>query len=160
MTSGSGDEADVSVVEAGSMNEVSSAELPEPELLSCEMPSADPVEEVAVEAADCSDDEVMVVKLSWPLVKKKPSEVYFLQRAKEANIKGVPELVEWQDAMIDGQIDSTNNIRGAYRNFPDRVNRRLLMRRCGVNIWFFATRDELLLAFDNIVDSKPFVLIF
>ena len=97
--------------------------------------------------------EEMVVKLSWPLSSRKPSEVYFLERAKEANIEGVPEIVDWEDAIVDGQIDSTNNFRGLYRNFPDRVNRRVLMRRCGVSIWFFASRDELMFAFYCIVDS-------
>ena len=39
--------------------------------------------------------EEMVLKLSWSITTQSPSEVYFLQMAKENKVKGVPELVTW-----------------------------------------------------------------
>ena len=57
-----------------------------------------------------ANGEDMILKMHWPIALRKPSEIYFLTLLKMLGIKGVLELVEWEDAMVNGKVDCTNNI--------------------------------------------------
>ena len=100
------------------------------------------------------DGRTYALKDAWIIKDRHHSEVFFLQLAKEKGItSGIPQLEDWEDVLIGGIIDSCENNRGKWADFPDCVHRRLVFKTCGVPLWHFRTRRELLMAILDCIKS-------
>lgn len=66
--------------------------------------------------------EVFLIKDSWVLVTRVPSEVDILLIAQDAGVKGIPKLVDWEDVLVQGELDCCNNNCGLHVSAIDQVH--------------------------------------
>ena len=98
---------------------------------------------------------VHVVKSSWGVTQRQPSEEWFLKKAFECGVRGIPEVLEMGDLYVNGRLDSTDNNRGFYGlRAVDRTHRRILFKDCAVPLWYFASLRELYKVFIDGLESK------
>ena len=97
---------------------------------------------------------VVVVKDAWIYTHRSLTEVYFLLEARAAGVRGIPRILTWEDVMVDGRYDSTDNNRGRFTGLPDRTHRRIVFEGECVPLEQFKDFFELLSIWINIVECK------
>ena len=101
------------------------------------------------------EGEIHVVKSSWGVTLREPSEEWFLKKANECGVQGVPEVLEMGDIYVDGKLDSTDSNCGYYgTRTVDRTHRRILFKECAVPLWYFASLRELYKVFTDGLESE------
>ena len=88
-----------------------------------------------------------VIKDSWVIATRTPTEIFFLNEAAAAGVKNIPKLVDHEDVEIEGIIDSTEINRGRFVNLSCRVHRRLVFEGVADPLWTFQDKLELISAF-------------
>lgn len=104
-------------------------------------------------------DEHFLIKDTWIVPGREPSEVYFYREASTAGVEGIPELYDWEDIAIDGVLDSTDLHRGVYPTLVDRLHRRLVFTNPGESLESFESKRELISALNDIVKCRKLQII-
>ena len=94
-----------------------------------------------------------IVKDSWIIRGRAPTETYFLRKAMAKGVKGIPTLLASMTVRIDGNPDICSYNRGVHAELQDRVHRRYLFRECGVPITHFRSQCEFLHGFLNCLEG-------
>ena len=68
------------------------------------------------------EDKIYIIKDTWVILLRTPSEIYFLQEAEAAGVEGVPRVYDWEDVVIDKVIDSTDCNHGQFAALSGRVH--------------------------------------
>jgi Fungal protein kinase len=97
------------------------------------------------------DGKQYVLKDSW-CHRNRKSEAIILE--KLVDMEGVPHLINSDDVMAHGQIDSTAVRRVGLSYKEERVHRRLVVKPVATPLYTFESKKELIQAFVDIVKSK------
>ena len=107
------------------------------------------------------EDIIYILKDSWVLAGRVESEIDFLDKfAKHPELQGrVPALIEGEDLMIDGELDSTERYRLHIGQInKHRVHRRHVSEPIGTPIVSFASKAEFLSVIIDAVHSMSLIL--
>ena len=66
--------------------------------------------------------KVYFIKDSWPLVTLVPNEVDLFLIAQAVGVRNIPELLDWEDVLVNDQLDSCDNNRGLHVKALDRIH--------------------------------------
>ena len=101
-----------------------------------------------------------MIKDSWAIAHRTPSEVYFLQEAAAALVQGIPDLVDYKDVIIDGVVDLTDLNRGQFIGLHTQVHCRLVYKGFADPIWRFRSLYKLICALIDILICESFYFLF
>lgn len=98
------------------------------------------------------DNRFYIVKDCWISRGHKPTEVYFLNKAKWHNVPYVPELLSMEVVMINGYDICSLNW-GAIDSIEDCVHICIVFKDYGVPITQFELQAELSMVFANCIEG-------
>ena len=95
------------------------------------------------------EGKLCVIKDAWIKTTRGQTEVNFLKLVNELDIKGVCQMIAYEDVMVNGRLDSTDLNRGLQSGLEDRLHRRIVFKHALVPLTRFKSLKELLSIFKD-----------
>ena len=95
-----------------------------------------------------------IIKDYWIVKGREPTEVFFLKEALEAKVRFIPVLDDWENVIVNGRLDSTNNNRGVFKPLLNRIHRCLVFSHPAVPVFKFESKRELISVLRDVVIGK------
>ena len=100
------------------------------------------------------EGRLYVIKDTWVVVLRTPSEIFFLQEAEAAGVEGVARIVDWQDVTIDNVVGSTDLNCRHFKDLSGCVHRCIVLEGFADPLSSFCSKMEIICAFINFIISK------